>query len=165
MYTLGVNPTAVITPVTNTANLDGGGVILAPGTLAANQDGNIYILLVAAGAIASTGLVGFWDENFAFTLISSSNDYGGAPLALNRGTPTASGQYFWAQVYGQGIVQCAAAAAADAVLATSGTAGKVDDVVATFFPIEGLTLMAAAGGEVSAAARISWPHTAAIVGA
>lgn len=163
MYTLGVNPAAVIDPVTTTANLDGGGLILAPGTRAVNQDGNEYILLVAGGAIASLGNLGFWDEDFAFTTVSTSNDIGGTPLAANRGTPTESGQRFWAQTYGMGTVQALTLAAADVVLETTGTAGAVDDSVTSgSFCVEGLTLMATNAGvsTVATNARFSYPHLA-----
>jgi hypothetical protein len=162
MYTLGVNPTAVITPVTNTANIDGGGVILAPGTRAVNQDGNEYLLLVATGA-TTIGSLGFWDENFDFTPVSTSNDIGGTPLAIVRGAATADGQYFWAQTYGMGTVLALTLAAADVALETTGTAGAVDDSVTSgSFVIEGLTLMSTNSGlsTVATNARISYPHLA-----
>jgi hypothetical protein len=159
MYTLGVNPTDVFTP----SLMEQAAVLLAPGTRAVNQNGNEYILLVSGAAIATVGNLGFWDENFIFTLVSSANDVGGTPLAINRGTPTVAAQRFWAQTYGQGTVLAAAAATADTTLYTTATPGAVDDVSATFFAVLGLQLMVAAGGAAATAARISYPTLAHVV--
>lgn len=172
MYIEGINPTRVLTaadlpPAVNAPQPlpDAGGESLALGTMGRDQLSNEYILLQSAAAIAAAGFMGFWDENFIFTLISNGNDVGGVPLAANRGLPTAAGQRFWAQTYGMGTVQAAAAAAADVLLFTSATPGAVDDVSATFFPIEGLAFMVAATGAGAFNARLANPRTAYLVGA
>ena len=158
MFQLGINPTQVFTPST----LGEEGKLLALGTVGRDHKGNEYILLLAAGAIAVDGHVGFWDENYTFTALSTSNDVGGTPLAVSRGQPTASGQRFWAQREGLGTVRVLASAAADVALESTATAGVLDDSVTTgSFAVEGLHLMTAnAASEGSIQARISSPHLA-----
>lgn len=162
MYTLGVTPTDVFDP----SAIEELGKLLGLGTRAVNQDGNEYILLEAAGAIAVDGLVGFWDEDHVFTGVANATGVGGMPLAVSRGLPTASGQRFWAQTYGVGNAQADAAAAADTLLATTTTAGEVDDAAgAGTWNIQGLHFMVAATGAGAFQARISYPHLDSVVNA
>lgn len=167
MYTLGVNPTEVLDPiagVSDNPDVPGAGQYLAPGTRAVNQDGNEYILLVAAGAISVDGLVGFWDEDFTFTGVANGTGVGGMPLAVSRGQPAEADQLFWAQTYGMGDAQADAAAAADTLLTTTATAGEVDDAGgAGSWNIQGLHFMEAATGAGAFAARISYPHLDTVV--
>lgn len=167
MYIEGINPNRVfeladLPPAVNAVQplQDGYGQALALGTRGRDQLGNSYILLAAGAAIATQGNIGFWDEAFAFTLLSTANDVGGTPVAGNIGLPTALGQRFWAIVEGMGPARVLANAAADARLNTTATAGALDDDgTAAAFAIEGLHLMTANGGATaSVLARYSNPH-------
>jgi hypothetical protein len=167
MYIEGINPARVfeaadLPPAVNAPQPlpDSYGQAFALGTRGRDQSGNSYILLQSPAAIATQGNIGFWDENFLFTLLSTGNDVGGISLAGNFGLPTLAGQRFWALVEGMGPVRVNAAVAADAALFPTATPGALDDVSpgAGAFAVEGLNPMVASGGAASINARYFNPH-------
>lgn len=169
MYIEGIDPNRIFTsdevpPAVDATSFEGGyGEALALGTRGRDDLGNSYILLEAGAAISEKGYVGSWDENFEFTLVDTSNDVPGLPLAANVGLPEADGDRFWAIVEGIGDLRVLADAAADSALNTTGTAGVLDDDGSTdAFIVEGLHLMTGEpdSSQSSVQARYMNPHLA-----
>lgn len=113
---------------------------LAPvelGYTADGTDGSKWVYCLAGGAITGLGYVCVMDENFGVVMMSNSvgglgDKVGVAPAAA------ASGDYVWIQVYGTcDDIRVSASCAANVVLASTVTAGEIDDAVAT--PTKNLT--------------------------
>ena len=123
MYTAGANPLDTIPA----ASLTAGGRGFNLGDRMMDDRGRVWVFCVAGGAITGTGYVVAIDEAFSALQLSTSNDARGdligvAPIAV------ASGEYFWAQIYGVcDNIQVLASCAANVRLNTTATAGALDD--------------------------------------
>lgn len=105
---------------------------LALGQTADGTDGSKWVYVKAGtGGVTGLGYVVVIDEDF--TVLMMSNSVGGlgdkigvAPVAF------ALGDYGWVQVYGTcDDIRVSASCAANVVLASTVTAGEIDDAVAT----------------------------------
>lgn len=121
------------------------------GQLYADEDGNEWMFVHAAGAITQYAAVAI-DSAFEAAMLThalgiSECRLGAAQVAF------ADNDYGWVLISGQGQVLGLTSCAADVQLYTSGTAGHVDDADITGSrPIVGIRLNAAVGGGGAAAA-------------
>lgn len=99
------------------------------GTRMEGADGKVYIFVQAGGVIDASDAVGI-DEDFQATALTTAaaedgHKVGVAPVAF------ADNDYGWVQIRGVCELNVAGAYAADGILYTTGTAGTLDDAVAT----------------------------------
>lgn len=118
-----------------------------------DYNGNVYVYVKATSAIAQYDAVTY-DETFSTTVapVSSSNDARGdklgvAPVAI------ASGSYGWLQIYGPCTLTVLGSCAANVELATTATAGSLDDATTTGFIVAEGIFVTAANSASSAAAK------------
>lgn len=99
-----------------------------------------------------------YDAVMASTTTSAPGTGAGKLAGVARAAVTAS-YYFWAQIYGPGVVRTNALCAAYTVLNTTGTAGQIDDdATAGAEVVDGIVLDTATGGAAATtAAWIQWP--------
>jgi len=131
--TLGVNLSSVFTPSTSNYPYTGGTLPNFPvGQLVKALNGSVWIrVLVGTGGVTGAGYVCTY--NSAFTAVMMSNSVGA--LGDKVGVPVAAasvGDYIWLQVYGTcDAIRVATLCAANAVLASTSSAGALDDATGT----------------------------------
>lgn len=113
---------------------------------ACDEQSNEYIYVQADGAITGAGYAVIIDEaGQAAMLTNTTGLFGqrvGIPLAA-----FADNEYGWVQIFGTANIRVAASAAANVQLATTTTAGTIDDAVgAGTKNLSGIALTTANGG-------------------
>jgi len=124
-----------------------------------------YVLCQDSGAgVTGDGYVVLMDGSsysaiMASTTTSAPGTGQGKLAGMARAAVTAS-YYFWAQIYGPGVVRTAASCAAYTAINTTGTAGQLDDDASVGAEIiNGIVLDTATGGAAATtAAWIQWPN-------
>lgn len=111
---------------------------LALGQIAEGTDGSKWVYCLAgSGGVTGLGYVVVMDEAFGAVMMSNSAGGLGDKIGVSP-VAAAAGDYFWVQVYGTcDDIRVAASCAANVVLASTTTAGEIDDAVAT--PTKNLT--------------------------
>ena len=110
-----------------------------------------YIYCQASGAITGDGYVCVVDDDFQAAMATNSNCVGGDRIGVPQ-MAVQDNYYFWLQIEGPCNLRVAASAAADVGLATTTTAGVIDDATgAGTHNIEGAFLEAANGGSEATA--------------
>lgn len=146
--TAGINFTQTFTPPAAGSYNTGQLAPLALGQIAEGTDGSTWVYVKAGtGGVTGLGYVVVIDEDF--TALMMSNSVGGLGDKIGVAPVAASlGDYFWAQVYGTcDDIRVSASCAANVVLASTTTAGEIDDSVTTPTKnITGITLTTARGG-------------------
>ena len=122
----------------------------AVGTKGVLPDGGEAGYISASSAIAVNDAVGI-DENFAGAPITKAMADDGWNVGVAADVAIGSGEYGWARTRGSNFsVNVLASCAADAVLYTSATAGKLDDASSSQTKIDGIVIVTADGGSGSA---------------
>lgn len=146
--TAGINFTQTFTPPAAGSYNTGQLAPLALGQIAEGTDGSTWVYVKAGtGGVTGLGYVVVIDEDF--TALMMSNSVGGLGDKIGVAPVAASlGDYFWAQVYGTcDDIRVSASCAANVVLASTTTAGEIDDSVTTPTKnITGIILTTARGG-------------------
>lgn len=104
------------------------------GTLGEGKDGSKWIYVkVGVGGLTTGGFVAVYDEDFLAVMMSNTPGAIGDKVGVFGGSSSAvANDYCWLQVYGTcDQIQVAASCAANVPLASTTTAGVVDDAVAT----------------------------------
>lgn len=132
----------------------------APGTIMFGSDGSAFIYVsFGTGGSTGNGYVCTYDDTYEAVMVTSSNDALGAPVGVAQAAAT-SGQYGWLQVLGYTNIFGVASALANGRLATTATAGVVDDAgsVGTLY-VQGMIFTTAvdSGGNALTAGFVSWP--------
>jgi len=149
----GVNYTQVFTPPTASDRNFGAKPAFALGQLSEGSDGSEWVyVLFGVGGVTALGYVVVIDEDFGAVMMSNSVGGLGDKIAVAPAAASA-GDYGWVQVYGTcDAIQVSASAAANVPLASTVTAGQLDDAVATPTKnITGLVLTTARGGTAGTA--------------
>ncbi len=123
------------------------------GTIALGRDGSQWVyVLFGSGGVTGLGYVVVVDEDFLAVMMSNSVGGLGDKIAVAP-VAAAAGDYGWVQVYGTcDDIQVAASCAANVVLASTTTAGQIDDSVTTPTKnITGIILTTARGGSAGTA--------------
>ncbi len=130
------------------------------GTPADGSDGSKWIrVLVGVGGITGLGYVVVVDEDFGCVMMSNSVGAIGDLIAVAPAVAIA-GDYCWVQRYGTcDDIRVAASCAANVALASTTTAGEIDDSVANPTKnITGMVLTTARGGTAgNAPGVLNWP--------
>ncbi len=102
------------------------------GTIALGRDGSVWLyVLFGVGGVTGLGYSVVIDEDFGAVMMSNSvgglgDKIGVAPVAAS------AGDYGWVQVYGTcDDIQVSASCAANVALASTSTAGQLDDATGT----------------------------------
>lgn len=133
---------------------------LALGTVADGTDGSKWVyVLFGVGGVTGLGYVVTIDEDFLAVMMSNSVGGLGDPVAVAPAV-AAAGDYGWVQRYGTcDAIQVSASCAANVPLASTSTAGQIDDAVAN--PTKNLTgiilTTARAASAGSAPGYLNWP--------
>ncbi len=104
---------------------------VALGTVADGSDGSKWVyVLFGTGGVTGLGYAVTFDEDFLCVMMSNSVGAFGDPIAVAPAVAVA-GDYGWVQRYGTcDSIRVAASAAANVPLASTTTAGELDDAVA-----------------------------------
>lgn len=129
---LGVDLTSVFTPGTTgypyTRDFPGFNV----GTLVTATDGSVWLrVLLSTGGCTGAGYVCTFNVGFTAVMMTSSVGALGDKIGIAATSSAAvSGDYIWLQVYGKcQAIRVAASAVANVALASTATAGTIDDAV------------------------------------
>jgi hypothetical protein len=136
--TAGINFSQTFTPPVAGSYNTGQLAPLALGQTADGTDGSKWVYCLAGvGGVTGLGYVVVMDE--AFGAVMMSNSVGGLGDKIGVApTSAAAGDYIWIQVYGTcDDIRVSASCAANVPLASTVTAGEIDDAVAT--PTKNLT--------------------------
>lgn len=158
----GIDFRTAVTPTTTGYAQDVTG--LAPtmplGTIAHGTDGSVWVqCLVGVGGVTGLGFVVVIDEDFGCVMMS--NSVGGLGDAVGVAPVlAAAGDYIWVQRFGTcDALQVLASANPNVPLASTVTAGALDDAVAT--PTKNITgvvlTTARAASQGNAPAYLNWP--------
>jgi hypothetical protein len=121
----------------------------ALGTVTHGVDGTKWMYVHASGAIAQYDCVGI-DENYEAAAMTKTIADDGWAVGFAQ-VAFADNDYGWVAISGSNIsVNVLASCAADVVLYTSGTAGKLDDNSTSQTQIAGVVIVATDGGSGSA---------------
>jgi hypothetical protein len=115
---------------------------------------------LGTGGTTGAGFVVVFDEDFLGVMMSNSVGAIGDKIGVWAAGAAASGDYGWVQVYGTcDALQVLASAAANVALASTTTAGALDDSVANpTINITGVQLTTArAASQGNAPAILNWP--------
>jgi hypothetical protein len=158
---LGVNLSGIFTPSTTLYPYTGGSLPSLPvGTKVIAVDGSEW-LRVLYGTGGSTGPGYVVVINSAFTAVMMSNSVGAFGDKIGVAPVAASaGDYGWVQVYGTAAVgiQVNGAVTVNTALASTSTAGALDDATTTGTKnLPGIVLTTAAAGAGNAPAELNWP--------
>ncbi len=131
---LGTNFTGVFHPTTNNVPFTGGDLPNFPvGTLVTATDGSVWIrVLLGTGGCTGAGYVCTFNVAFLAVMMTSSVGALGDKIGVAANSAAAlAGDYIWLQVYGKcQAILVAASAVANVALASTATAGQIDDSVA-----------------------------------
>ena len=130
------------------------------GTIATGTDGSVWVqCLVGTGGVTALGYVVVIDEDFSCVMMS--NSVGGLGDAIGVApTAAAVGDYIWVQRFGTvDEIQVSASTGANAVLASTTTAGQISATVTTPTKnLPGVILTTARGGTAGTApGYLNWP--------
>ena len=134
-----------------------------PGQIGFNEGGLKGYMFVTADEALTAGNAVLIHEDYGSEQIDTTSSAPGTGQGLPAAlcvTSVASGGAGWVQVYGVGDVELnvATSAAAHTVLASTGTAGRLDDATTAGTEIiAGMTLSAAESSN-SAACILHWPY-------
>lgn len=151
--TAGINFSQTFTPPVAGSYNTGQLAPLALGQVADGTDGSKWVYCLAGvGGVTGLGYVVVMDEAFGAVMMSNTAGGLGDKIGVSP-VAAAAGDYFWAQVYGTcDDIQVAASCAANVPLASTTTAGVIDDAVATPTKnITGIILTTARGGTAGTA--------------
>lgn len=133
---------------------------LALGTLADGTDGSKWVyVLFGVGGVTGLGYSVVVDEDFLAVMMSNSVGALGDKIAVAP-VAAAAGDYGWVQMYGTcDAIQVSASCAPNVPLASTVTAGQLDDAVANPTKnITGMWLTTARGGTAGTApGYLNWP--------
>lgn len=133
---------------------------VALGTVADGTDGSKWVyVLFGVGGVTALGYVVVVDEDFLAVMMSNTVGALGDKIAVAPAV-AAAGDYGWVQMYGTcDDIQVSASAAANVPLASTVTAGQLDDAVAAPTKnITGMWLTTARGGTAGTApGYLNWP--------
>lgn len=149
----GVNYSEVFTPPSAGDYNFGAQPTFALGQLSEGSDGSEWVYVTfGSGGVTGLGYVVVIDEAFSAVMMSNSVGALGDKIAVAPAV-AASGDYGWVQVYGTcDAIQVSASAAANVQLASTVTAGQLDDAVTTGTKnINGIVLTTANGGSAGTA--------------
>lgn len=134
----------------------------ALGQTAQGEGGAEFIYVKYAAATVAGDAVHLDKDHLATRLTTSSSPLG-ARVAVARTTSAAINEFGWVQVAGQAPLNVAASAAANVLLNTTATAGRLDDDAGTGAKrIERAVLNAANGGSAAVVeATLSYPTVGA----
>lgn len=156
----GINFSEVFTPPAAGSYNTGQVAPLALGYTADGTDGSKWVYCLAGvGGVTGLGYAVVMDEAFGAVMMSNSVGAIGDKVGISA-VVAAAGDYFWAQVYGTcDDIQVSASAAANVQLASTVTAGQLDDAVGTGTKnINGIVLTTARGGTAGTApGTLNWP--------
>lgn len=108
--------------------------------------GSEWVYCQANGAITGDGYVCVIDDDFQAAMATNSNCVQGDQIGVPQ-MAVADDEYFWCQVSGPCNLRVAASAAIDVQLASTTTAGVIDDAVGSgTHNLEGVAIEAANGG-------------------
>ncbi len=130
------------------------------GTQVTATDGSVWVYCVyGTGGSTGLGYVCVIDEDFAAVMMSNSVGATGDKIGVSPAVAIAT-DYGWVQVYGTcDDIRVAASAAANVALASTTTAGEIDDAVAN--PTKNLTgiwlTTARAASAGNAPGFLNWP--------
>jgi hypothetical protein len=132
----------------------------AVGTKMTGTDGSVWIYVkFATGGVTGLGYVVHIDEDWLATMLANAVGATGDRVGV---APAAAlvNNYGWVQVYGTcDAIQVLASAAANVALATTTTAGAIDDAVAN--PTQNISGMwlttARAASQGNAPGELNWP--------
>jgi len=158
----GFNFSVVTTPATSGYAQDVSGLsdVVPVGTIAHGMDGSVWVyVLFGVGGVTATGYVVVVDEAFGAVMMSNSVGGLGDAIAVAPAV-AAAGDYGWVQRFGTvDAIQVSASAAANVPLASTTTAGQLDDAVAN--PTKNITGMvlttARAASAGTAPGYLNWP--------
>lgn len=159
----GVNFSEVYTPpLTGAYNFGTSNPAFEVGTVADGRDGSKWIYCkIGVGGATGVGFVMVYDEDFLAVMMSNSVGGLGDHVGVFAGTSAAiANDYAWLQVYGTcDLMQVLASCAANVQLASTTTAGALDDTVTTPTKmINGVVLTTArAASQGNAPAELNWP--------
>lgn len=158
----GINFSVVTTPQTSGYGQDVSGLsaVVPVGTIADGTDGAKWVyVLFGTGGVTALGYVVVVDEDFLAVMMSNSVGALGDKIAVGPAAALA-GDYGWVQMYGTvDAIRVSASAAANVPLASTTTAGELDDAVANPTKnISGMWLTTARGGTAGTApGYLNWP--------
>lgn len=130
------------------------------GTIADGTDGSKWVyVLFGSGGVTAAGYVVVVDEDFLAVMMSNSVGALGDKIAVAP-VVAAAADYGWVQMYGTcDAIQVSASCAANVPLASTVTAGQLDDAVAN--PTKNITGMwlttARAASAGTAPGYLNWP--------
>ena len=159
----GVNYNYVYTPpATGAYNYGTSNPDFAVGQLSTGSDGSVWVYCkIGTGGATALGYVMVIDEDYLAVMMSNSVGAAGDRIGVFAGNSAAiANDYAWLQIYGTcDAVQVLASAAANVPLASTTTAGALDDATGTGTKnITGLVLTTArAASQGNAPAELNWP--------
>lgn len=156
----GINFSQTFTPPAAGSYNTGQLAPFALGQLANGTDGSTWVfVLFGVGGVTGLGYVVVVDEDFGAVMMSNTPGALGDKIAVCP-VAAAAGDYGWVQMYGTcDAIQVSASCAANVPLASTTTAGQLDDAVAT--PTKNIlgmwltTARAASAG--TAPGYLNWP--------
>lgn len=157
---LGVNFNQVFTPSTDGYPYASDVPPVAAGTVVYGTDETAWMYVLASSAIALNDVVMITSSNTAAPLSTSTGAFG-ALVGVAAGVAIPSASYGWVQRLGKCVgLNVLNAAAPNVQLATTSTAGALDDSTATATKnINGIIITATnnAGSAASIAGTLNWP--------
>ena len=154
----GVNVSQVYEETTTGYNSYTDTIPFALGTMCWGSDGTAWVFVkYGTGGSTGAGYVLTFDEDFLAVMMSNSVGALGDKIGVAGATATVD-QYGWAQVYGVvDTLYTAGATSANTALASTSTAGKIDDATGTGTKnLSGIILTTAAGSATTAPGVLSW---------
>ena len=155
----GVNVSQVYEETTTGYNRYTDTIPFALGTMCWGSDGTAWVFVkYGTGGSTGAGYVLTFDEDFLAVMMSNSVGALGDKIGVAGATATVD-QYGWAQVYGVvDTLYTAGATSANTALASTSTAGKIDDATGTGTKnLSGIILTTAAGSATTAPGVLNWP--------
>ncbi len=157
---LGVDLSAVFTPSTTGYPYKTDNLQFTLGQQITASDNSVWVFIkYGVGGSTGLGYVLVFDEDFLAVMMSNSVGAAGDKIGIAAAAAVA-GDYAWTQVYGTcDAIQVSASAAANVPLASTTTAGELDDAVANPTKnITGIVLTTARGGTAGTApGELNWP--------
>ncbi len=160
---LGTSFTGVFHPSTTNVPFTGGDLPNFPvGTFVTASDSSVWVrVLLGTGGCTLAGYVCTFNQAFLAVMMTSSVGAAGDKIGIyGASTSAVAGDYVWVQVYGVADqIQVAASAAANVPLASTATAGVLDDAVGGGTKnITGINLTTArAASQGVAPGELNWP--------
>ena len=136
--------------VTGTGTSSNEGNQFKVGQKAILDDGGEAVYVHASAAIVASDVVGI-DENFEAAPMTKAMADDGWFVGFSPDAAFSDNDFGWVRTHGTNFtINVLASCAADAVLYTTGTAGKLDDASSSQTKIDGVVIVTADGGSGSA---------------